>query len=303
MLKSDHIATSLTSLRYLALFFPLFPFDMSVVENARGHAMRAALIALLLTVATQAGAECGNLCDKEWWKTATEADVQDVLDGGADVMARNKWGGTPLHYAISSSSTANIEALLGSGADVKARSTDGQTPLHYAGLSSTPVNIQVLLAAGADVMARDKGGDTPLHSFALGAISVSPRSHMFGSNLANIQALLAARADVMARNKNGSTPLHHAATNGPTLVIQALLDAGADVMARDKDGRTPLHHAAGCFWLFGGCKLGGIQALLTAGADAKAKNKEGKTPWDLAQENDGLKGTKGYWALNDAQYN
>jgi hypothetical protein len=48
MLKSDHIATSLTSLRYLALFFPLFPFDMSVVENARGHAMRAILTALML---------------------------------------------------------------------------------------------------------------------------------------------------------------------------------------------------------------------------------------------------------------
>ena len=43
--------------------------------------------------------------------------------------------------------------------------------------------------------------------------------------------------------------------------------------------------------------------LLDAGADAKAKNKEGKTPWDLAQGNEGLKGTKAYWALNDAQYN
>jgi hypothetical protein len=39
------------------LFFPLIPFDMSVVENARGHAMRAVIIALMLTVATQAGAD------------------------------------------------------------------------------------------------------------------------------------------------------------------------------------------------------------------------------------------------------
>ena len=50
------------------------------------------------------------------------------------------------------------------------------------------------------------------------------------------------------------------------------------------------------------CKPGVIQPLLDAGADAKAKNKDGKTPWDLAQENEKLKGTKGYWALNDAQY-
>ena len=37
--------------------------------------------------------------------------------------------------------------------------------------------------------------------------------------------------------------------------------------------------------------------------DVKAKNKEGKTPWDYAQENEKLKGTVGFWALNDAQYN
>ena len=35
----------------------------------------------------------------------------------------------------------------------------------------------------------------------------------------------------------------------------------------------------------------------------RAKDKYGKTPWDLAQENEKLKGTKAYWALNDAQYN
>ena len=61
--------------------------------------MRAALLALMLTVATQAGAECGNLCDYNWWKTATAADVQTELDGGADVMARYQYGSTPLHKA------------------------------------------------------------------------------------------------------------------------------------------------------------------------------------------------------------
>jgi hypothetical protein len=63
MLKSDPIAALLTSLQYLALFFPLIPFEMSVVENAGEHALRAALIARMLTVATQAGTECCNLCD------------------------------------------------------------------------------------------------------------------------------------------------------------------------------------------------------------------------------------------------
>ena len=154
--------------------------------------MCATLLALMLSFATQAGAECGNLCDADWWKTATDADVQAELDAGADVKARNKFGHTPLLYAAE---------------------------------HGTPANIQALLAAGADVMARTDTGWTPLHSAALAG----------------------------------------------TVILSA--------------------------------KPANIQALLDAGADAKAKNKEGKTPWDFAQENDKLKGSKGYWALNDAQYN
>ena len=178
--------------------------------------MRAAIIALMLMIGSQAGAGCGNLCDNSWWETATEADVQAELDGGADVMARNEWGRTPLHRA------------------------------------GSPEVIQPLLAAGADVMARDAVGNTPLHKAAHYGYAEK------------IQALLTADADVMARDVSGSTPLHWA----------ALHDAPAS-----------------------------IQALLAAGADAKAKDKDGETPWALAQENEKLKGTKAYWALNDAQYN
>jgi len=39
------------------------------------------------------------LCDYNWWVTATEADVQAELDGGADVMARNQLG-TKAYWAL-----------------------------------------------------------------------------------------------------------------------------------------------------------------------------------------------------------
>ena len=51
--------------------------------------MRTILIALLMTITSQAGAGCGNLCDGRWWNTAKKADLQAELDAGAHVIARN----------------------------------------------------------------------------------------------------------------------------------------------------------------------------------------------------------------------
>ena len=79
--------------------------------------------------------------------------------------------------------------------------------------------------------------------------------------------------------------------------MQHLLAAGAEVMVMDGYRATPLHSASRAYGT-----SANIQVLLDAGADAKAKDEGGKTPWDYAQENKKLKGTKAYWALNDAQY-
>ena len=182
--------------------------------------MRAALIAVMLMIGSQAGAECGNLCDYRWWKTATKADVQAELDGGADVSERSDRGFTPLH-------TASAE-----------------------------------------------------------------------SNAENVALLLSAGAEIMARTALGTTPLALASGYGPVEKVQLLLKAGAEVHSRNSDGFTPLHSAT----LSRNNTSDIILELLNAGAEVKIKNKYGKTPWDYAQRNATLKGTKGYWALNDAQY-
>ena len=123
--------------------------------------MRAALLALMLSFATQAGAECGKLCDYDWWKTATVADVQAELDAGANIMARTENGATPIHSTARRVFPDNIIALLDAGAEVMVRDKYGKTPLYWAAQSGTPVTTQALLDGGADAKAKDKNGKTP----------------------------------------------------------------------------------------------------------------------------------------------
>ena len=124
--------------------------------------MRAILTALILTIASQAGAECGKLCDGDWWMRATVSDFQAELNVGADVRARKEDGGIPLHYAAPATrAPANIQALLNAGADVTAQTMADVTPLHLAAMFSKPAQIQALLTAGVDAKANGRDGNTP----------------------------------------------------------------------------------------------------------------------------------------------
>ena len=79
--------------------------------------------------------------------------------------------------------------------------------------------------------------------------------------------------------------------------MQVAIDAGADPEARTEDGLTPLVYAAS-----GNENAEVLQVLIDAGADAAPKNTVGKNAWDLIQNNDALKGTSAYWALNDLRF-
>jgi ankyrin repeat protein len=123
------------------------------LKSAVRHQTVTLATALLLTSASQAAAECGNLCNPFWWKYQSP-DLQAELDGGADVMARGEGGMTPLHSAAHYGTLEHIQALLAAGADVTARAKDGSTPLHLAARYGTPENVQALIDAGADAKAK-----------------------------------------------------------------------------------------------------------------------------------------------------
>ena len=221
------------------------------------------------------------------------AVIHMLLDAGADPEAQDMFGRPLLHEAASRDyiPAAVTEALLAAGANPKMKDGGDRTPLHMAaGYGNDPEGIQALLAAGADLEARDGKGRTPLH---MAAGQFSP--------VGAVRALLAAGADLDARDNEGRTPLHVAAAEDQGSV-EILLEAGADLETQAEDGDTPLHRVAAYTHSYDdGDVVEAVMVLLANGANPLARNGVGKTPWDLAQDNEKLKGSDAYMWLKAAQ--
>jgi ankyrin repeat protein len=58
--------------------------------------------------------------------------IECLLDAGADILAQDKNGATPLHRAVRTRSAAAVKCLLGRGSDATLRNKPGSTPFHLA---------------------------------------------------------------------------------------------------------------------------------------------------------------------------
>ena len=97
----------------------------------------------------------------------TEAVVA-LLEGGADLHARDNQDSTPLHLAaedVGDEASETIPTLLRAGADVHARDCYGSTPLHCASFWGSETGYLLLALAGADLEARNHSGSTPAELF------------------------------------------------------------------------------------------------------------------------------------------
>lgn len=187
--------------------------------------------------------------------------VPELIEGGADVTAKNNYGNTPLHDAVSFNRFSILPKLLEKSADVNAQNELGETPLHIAAANGRQDIVNLLVFHNADVNIVSVNGRSPLHAAC-----------EYGDKKV-IDTLAKAGADVNAKIKGkdkfshnqGETPLHIAAYAARDSLVELLVSHGANVNALNDTKRTPLHAAA----IAGDDKA--IETLVKAGANVDAK--------------------------------
>jgi ankyrin repeat protein len=194
--------------------------------------------------------------------------IRRMINAGADVNAKDKYGWTPLSCASRNGHLDVVIALMGAGADLNAKTNDGWTLLHFASYSGHMDIVTALINIGAELNAKDVDGDTPLHLAS------------YNGHTDVAIALINAGADVNAKTNDGYKPLHIASKEGHTDFAKALINAGADVNEKDAYSWTPLHTAS--WYGHADVKTALINALINAGADVNAKTNDGDTPLLIA---------------------
>jgi ankyrin repeat protein len=86
--------------------------------------------------------------------------AQTLLDLGADPVAADKNGKTPLMYAASRGYNDLLKSMLAKRPNVNAQDKGGYTAAHHAGTMGNTEGLNLLKAAGADMTLRDKVGRT-----------------------------------------------------------------------------------------------------------------------------------------------
>lgn len=212
--------------------------------------------------------------------------VRILIENGADVLAKDASGQTPLHSSAKrGNGYRDLTELLifehkrthpnDTERFLEIKTNNGDTPLILAARSSRTVS-QLLLSHGANVNAANHSKETPLHT--------SMQRHCAGAVVQTVDLLLQNGADVNAITIRGETVLHVAVRHHSIVATRHLIDLllknGADVNALTIRGETVLHtlvSKAGSPYL-----RSAIERLFDAGVDTACRTVDGLTAEDTA---------------------
>ena len=196
--------------------------------------------------------------------------VDLLLARGAPLNARNLAGATALFVAVDGNHTPVAQRLIERGADVNLAGRSGVTPFAAAAYRGNNTIVEDLLAHDADDRVPDQTGKPPIVYAAAGA------------RFDIVKRLLARNLDINSRYPNeltllmwASGPDEKASETEAIKIVSYLLDAGAHIDDRDARGRTALMIAAE------GSQAEIANLLLARGADPSLKDKAGNLAADL----------------------
>jgi ankyrin repeat protein len=196
-----------------------------------------------------------------------------LLEAGASLQARDRFGTMPLARAARVGHVALIELFLSNGAAIDARNLVGTTALYGAAENERHASVALLLAKGADPNLAGPSGVAPLAAAA------------FKGNGRIVDLLLARGADPNAVDATGKAAIAYAAARGFALIVRRLLAAGVDPKRADGNDLTALMWAAGHEDGVGArAALDVIALLLDAGAPIDAVDVRGRTALMIAAE-------------------
>ena len=121
-----------------------------------------ALIFLVMMGSSAQADNCNQFCTREFWENTSSVQIDTALND-IDPKAQNDYAQPPLHYAASWGTLANVQKLLELGADVNARDQFGQSPIFSAARGGRTDIAKKLLEAGAIASFRKRDGASILH--------------------------------------------------------------------------------------------------------------------------------------------
>lgn len=182
----------------------------------------------------------------------------------------------PLHRAVASGNVQAVQEALESGHDISARNMLGDAAIHLAAVRGDDNMVHFLLSRGASADQKGYLGQTALHRAA--AASGTPH-HPYGID-APVQKAWTEAETALFRSvsehrqapplRHTTDPLRH--STAYTAVTSALLNTGLNPSLPDALLRTPLHLAAAT------SNAPVIELLLAHGADPNAPDLDLKPP-------------------------
>jgi ankyrin repeat protein len=192
------------------------------------------------------------------------AVIRKLLEAGADPNAADASGETALMTATRSGSADALKALLQNGASVNAKdAVTQQTALMWAVRSNSAASVLLLVEYGAEINARTRIGKAP---------AARPPGAGGGSHGVGIVRSGWPEQGFQPETPGGMTPLLYAARDGRADIARILVTAKADVQQADANGITPLLMA------ITNNHLDVAQFLLQNSANPNAADWWGRTP-------------------------